>query len=250
MDLEAISIAAAIIAAASVLQSAVGFGMGLFAIPLLLWAGHPLADSVAMVGGAGIAQTSYGTWMARKSVRWRRSLTVAGIMCLFAPIGVLGMVALSSYGPAVVKQWVGGMLLVALVSRFVARPQPRAEVGALATWIAGSIAGVLVGLIGMPGPPLVIYALAHDWTKDEFRGFLWSVFLLGWPVLLGLLAWRFGTGVLVSFGIGLALTPAVWLGSPVGLAISSRWQVQQVQRAATVLLVIIAATSLASPLLS
>lgn len=250
MGWEDIAIAAAVIVAASALQSAVGFGMGLFSVPLLLWAGHPLADAVALVTGAGVAQTSYGTWTARKSVRWRRTLTVAGLMALFVPVGVLGMFALSGFGPAVVKQWVGAMIIAALVTRVVAKPQPRPRVGWLGTGLACAIAGVLAGLVGMPGPPLVIYALAHQWTKDEFRGFLWSVFLLGWPVLLVLLTWRFGTDVLIAFGIGLALTPAVWLGSPIGLRISSRWQVEQVQRAATFLLVIIAATSVISPFVS
>ena len=34
--------------------------------------------------------------------------------------------------------------------------------------------GVLAGLCGMGGPPLVLWAMAHDWPTQRIRGFLFA----------------------------------------------------------------------------
>jgi uncharacterized membrane protein YfcA len=60
----------------ALLQSAVGFGMALVAVPLLVLAGRPLPIAVALVLGAAIVQTAYGSYIARERIRWPRARIV------------------------------------------------------------------------------------------------------------------------------------------------------------------------------
>lgn len=64
-----IGIAALIVTLGALLQSAVGFGMGLVVVPLLTWAGYPLPHAVALLLGAAVIQTGLGTYFARRHVR-------------------------------------------------------------------------------------------------------------------------------------------------------------------------------------
>lgn len=245
----ALVLAALICCCGALVQAAVGFGMALFMVPLLLWVGFALPEAVAMVIGAALLQTAYGTWTVRAAIRWREALSFTAIHWLFIPVGVLGMVLLSDrVEGATLKQAVGALILVLLVARVSLRPRPRAELHRGWTVLAAATTGTLAGLVGMPGPPMALYALAHEWDKDRFRGFLWSQFVLGLPVLLALLAWREGVAVLWFTALGLACLPLIGLGAKLGALISQRWERAQLQRAATILMFVIAAWSIVGPL--
>jgi uncharacterized membrane protein YfcA len=100
----------------------------------------------------------------------------------------------------------------------------------------------------MGGPPLVLYALAHDWDKDSFRVFLWGQLLLVAPVLVALLAYRTGASVWIFFGIGVAFAPLLWLGARLGISLTARWDRARVNRAAVLVLYALGLLSVISPL--
>ena len=56
----------------SMLQSAVGFAFGLFAVPMMLWLGLDPQEVVAIVLGAAFLQTASGVYHLRRHVPWRR----------------------------------------------------------------------------------------------------------------------------------------------------------------------------------
>jgi uncharacterized membrane protein YfcA len=248
-SIEALAAAAAIMTLGVALQSAVGFGMGLVTVPLLLWTGRALPEAVALLLGASAVQCAYGTWTSRTLVPWRSTLPVAVAQWMFVPLGVAGMAALASAGPDVVKQAVGAIVAGILVLRAVVRPSPTDALPRAWAAATGAASGFLVGLVGMGGPPLVLYALAHDWDKDAFRGFLWSSFLLALPAAAIVLAIRLGVNVLGWSAFGLALLPLLWLGSKAGLALSHRWDAARMRTVATAMLVLIATWSVLGPLL-
>lgn len=241
--------AALIMTVGVALQSAVGFGMGLVTVPLLLWTGRSLPEAVAILLGASAVQNAYGTWTVRSIVPWRTTLGVATGQWVFVPLGVLAMGALAAAGPDVVKQAVGGIVAAILVLRAAFRPTPRASLPW--TWgaLAGAGSGFLSGLVGMGGPPIVIFALAHEWTKDQFRGFLWSSFLVMLPVTTTVLAVRMGVEVLGWTAFGIVLLPCLWLGSRAGLLLSHRWDAERMRNVATGMLVLVAAWSVLGPYL-
>ena len=48
--------------------------------------------------------------------------------------------------------------------------------------LAGACGGLLGGLAGVPGPPLVMWVMAHDWSADVTRAFLFASFMCLVPV--------------------------------------------------------------------
>ena len=247
--IEVLASAALIMTLGAALQSAVGFGMGLVTVPLLLWTGRSLPEAVAILLGASVVQNAYGTWTARHDVPWRTTLGVAVAQWVFVPLGLACMGALASAGADVVKQAVGGIVAAILVLRAAFRPTPRESLPRVWGAAAGAGSGFLSGLVGMGGPPLVLYALAHGWTKDQFRGFLWSSFLLMLPATTTLLAVRMGVEILGWTAFGILLLPVLWAGSRVGLTLSHRWDARRMRSVATGMLVLVATWSVLGPYL-
>ncbi|MCA9656202.1 MAG: TSUP family transporter [Myxococcales bacterium] len=247
-DAAALGIVALVVTLGAAVQSAIGFGMGMVVVPLLLWSGRSLPEAVALLLAASLVQTAYGTWTVRAEVPWRTTLPVAAAQWAFVPLGVAGMVMLSEARPGVVDQAVGGIVGGVLVLRAVFRPRPRPQLARGWGLLAGAGAGFLAGLVGMGGPPIVLYALAHAWSKDRFRGFLWSSFLLVLPAATAVLVWRQGAELLRWSLLGLLLTPCPWLGSMAGLAVSRRWAVERVRLVAMGTLALIVAWSVLGPI--
>jgi uncharacterized membrane protein YfcA len=233
----------------AMLQSAVGFGMALVAIPLLVLGGRPLPEAVALVLGAALVQTAYGTYVTRKQVVWRRTFSFAAIQWVALVAGVACMSLLVGANPAVIKQTVGAALFAIVTAQIVLRPHPRERLARGWTFAAAGSAGFIAGLVGMGGPPVVLFALAHRWSRDTFRGFLWSQFLLVLPILAVALVIRFGTGLVEWLGIGVATAPVVWLGSRIGLRVTQRWDSRRLHVAAVIMLYAIALASLFGPYL-
>ena len=170
-------------------QGAVGFAYGMIAIPVLLWAGLSLPQSVALVSTTVIAQTAAGVWRFRRHVVWRDLPGVAAGRYAGLPVGLLIMAALDGAGRGVMKQAVGAVLLAIVVLTVAFRPAPRERVRARWSFPTGFSSGLLSGTTGMGGPPVVLWMIAHDWSTQRGRAFLWSLFLSLLPVQLLLMAW-------------------------------------------------------------
>jgi len=235
---------------ATTLQSAVGFGMGLVAIPLIVAAGRTLPEAVAIQLGASALQTGLATYRERAQVPWRSGLFIAAVQWLFVPLGVWGMLQLDRTGPEHVNQAVGASVMAALLTRLAVHPAAHHSVPRSWGIAAGATGGLLAGLVGMGGPPLVLYAMAHDWDERRFRAFLWSQFLMAWPPVVIAMVFLQGTRILGFVGLGFALAPVVWLGIRAGGLLSSRWKIATLHRAAHALLVLIAVRGLLGPWLS
>ncbi len=249
LTLADVAAVAAVLGFGAMTQSAIGFGMGMVSIPLLVWLGHPLPHAVALVLGAGVFQTSYGTWLLRRHVRWRRAFVIAAFQLVGVVAGVAGMAMLVGISEATVKQGLGAMVLLALVAQVALRPTPRERLAPPWMGVAGALAGFGAGLVGMGGPPLVFYALAHRWERDVTRAFLWSQFALATPVVATLLAFEFGANVLLFVALGAAMVPVVILGVRAGLFLTRAWSPEGLRRAGLAMLFALASTSLVGPLL-
>lgn len=240
---------AAVLGAGAILQSAVGFGLALVAVPLLVLDGRSLPAAVALVLGAALVQTAHGSYVAREHIRWKLAFVLAGIQWVALLGGVAVMSLLVDSDPARLKQAVGAAVLAAITARLLIRPVPRERVGRGWAVLAAVTAGLLAGSFGMGGPPLALFALAHSWERDAFRAFLWSQFLLVLPVLAILLAFRFGPETLLWVAGGVATAPVVWGASRLGLKLTARWDRRRLQLAAAAVLYAIGLVALLGPLL-
>lgn len=222
------ALAVAVVAAfvAHLVKGITGFGSGLVLIPVLAWLWGPreaifVSACLDLVAGLGHA------WRARRLLRV--GLVAAVVVPLFA------------------GQWLGTWLLVALPERAVARlvgalialfaleillrpirpgrgeltdlPHEARPLLARAA-VAGTLGGVLGGLTGASGPPIILYM--RRWYREVFfRAQLMAIFLLGAVSMVSLL-WARGIGQPALLPRVALLLPSLFAGAALGTWLSTR----------------------------
>lgn len=220
----------------AMVQSSMGFGIALFAVPLLLLQGLELPQAMATLAGAAFVQTSWGAWTYRDRIDTRLTVPIGAGQVVGIPLGALALTVLTGLDPVWIRVAVAGVIFGALGAWAFWDIEP---VEALPTPIrfgAGLTSGLLAGMVGMAGPPLVLYGLCHEWDKDRFRVFLWSQMVIGIPLVLAALVLNFGTGVLVYTAIGVCCAPLVWLAFQAAMRVTRSWDGAVLRQAAMILL--------------
>jgi uncharacterized membrane protein YfcA len=235
-DLHQILFALMIVLCGGFLQGTVAFGFGLLSVPLLLMIGLPIPAVLAISAVCTAVQSGSGAHHLRHAVPWRivgySVATRAAAMIL--GIGVLRL--LVDYPVAQLKFWVGLVMLLMVILQTSWRPRPRAKLHGGWNLVAFGLSGFTGGLCSMGGPPLVLWVMAHDWTAEKTRAFLFASFLTMVPIQLTLLYWAFGDAVAYGMALGFALSPAVLLGSLLGLRVGGRFSKPLLTRLAFLLL--------------
>jgi len=204
MELVDIVAAGVILTLASMLQSVVGFGYALFATPLLVWLGLPLPGVITLVATCSLLQALAGVRNLRTAVPWRLSLSATGVRLAGVIIGLLMLKRLVELEKDQIGAIIGVILCGLVAVQLLWRPQPVRKLHPGWTGLAFTGSGVLGGLCGMGGPPLVLWAMAHDWPTQKIRGFLFATFATGIPIQIVLLT-------------------LVYAGSAIGLPIGNRF---------------------------
>lgn len=244
-----IAIGAVLIAA--LVQAAIGFGAGMIILPILIWAGMPIEQILALMTGAVTAQLTVKLWHYRKEVPWRLVLWPVGVARLigYAP-GFALLWVLAGASTDIVKQAVGSMILVALGLQLGLRVKPREKLAPGWGWLAGFTGGVTAGAVGMGGPPLVLWVVAHDWPAKQARLFLWASFWFVMPIQIVVLVLMFEPNTQLKMtGIGVLTLPIAMLGTAAGLWLGQRIPKRQLRWAMIALLVVLGVSSLVGPML-
>lgn len=237
----------------SLVQSTTGFAAGLVAIPILLAAGLELPTAVATVMISAAVQNSIGVYKLRSAIDWRQARLPALLRLCSLPVGAASMYAISSSVEGyreVVRQGFGVLILVVLLAQRVLRVEPAPRQPAYWLWLSFLGSGFLQGFVGLPGPPMVLWLMAHDWSPDRSRGFLFCMFLIGLPFHLLLLWWLWPSQLALALFFALIALPATACGTAIGLLIGKRLNRQVLRRLTVLLLVIIALNSLVLPWLN
>ena len=235
---------------AAVGQSAVGFGFALFAAPPLVWLGIPLPDVIAMVATSSIFQSAIGARHLRAAVPWRLSLIATAFRLVSVIAGLWLLKRLAVLNADQVKMVVGSILCLLVAIQFFCRPHPVERTHWAWAGLALVASGLLAGVSGMGGPPLVLWAMAHNWSTEKTRGFLFAVFATSIPVQIFLMCLTFGVDMLWNVAAGAAFLPLVYLGSAIGLPIGNRIPKERLRRIAYAILLIIGAGASVPPLLA
>ena len=250
MDTSTIFGAGLVIFLAGTAHSVVGFGYSLFATPLLVMIGIPLPRAITLVATCSLFQSGLGTIALRRHVPWRTVFSAVAVRVAGMLVGILYLKKLAALNMDHMRLTVGLVLcaLVLLQMLWKPRPVPKSHWG----WagLAFSSSGILAGLVGMGGPPLVLWLMAHDWTTRRIRGFLFAVFTTTLPLQLGLLTLTFDVSILRYAGLGLAFVPLVFLGSRIGLPLGDRMPRAGLRRVAYLILLVIGGSAVLQALLS
>ncbi|HPA80235.1 MAG TPA: sulfite exporter TauE/SafE family protein, partial [Thermoanaerobaculales bacterium] len=141
-----------------------------------------------------------------------------------------------------------GVVMVVVGGVFLLTPdRPPRPVPAWTAPPVGLVSGVLTGLFGTGGPPLIFYSQLKGDDKTTFRGTLMAIFLLMTVVRVPSYA-AFGLITAPRVWSSLALVPAAVLGAAVGDRIHLRVDEATFRRLVSIALVTIGATLLARSL--
>jgi len=199
-----------------------GFGAGLIAVGSLAMVLSDVKDVVVMMMLVNLPPEILVVVTSRQHISWKG----VGLACAGVALGLpAGTLALEHGDPSFILMLLGGFLVVVGVA-FVLLPS-RGSVR-WPTWSApavGVLAGVLGGMFGTAGPPLILYYRLAGMTKGAFRGNLMAIFFL-----LGLMRLpTYGvTGLLTYERLvsAAAVFPVVllgaWVGNRVHLNLSER----------------------------
>jgi uncharacterized protein len=239
-----------ILFASSVLQGAVGFASGLFGIPLLMLTGVSMPDAVAMSLVAAAIQNVLAAWQLRRDIDLRATVRPTIIRLAMLPLGVYVLHLIGEQHKDLANQIVGVIVLTIVATQFIANVPPQPRLHPVWEWLAFGVGGFLLGLCGMGGPPMVLWVLAHDWTMNRARAFLYFIFVLG-LLPQGLLLWyAFGDNILIAMLLGLAVMPAVLAGLWIGLSVSRLTSDKFLRSLSLAVLVVIGIAALITPYLN
>lgn len=194
---------------AAVLRAFTGFGFALAAVPVYAMVLLPsqavvLSASLALVLGVQTAPQYLGALERRQ---WPVFLAAV-------PGTVLGALLLRQLQADEFRLVLGLVTIAASLVLARYHPRPVSVHGGLRA-ITGFASGVLNGAFAVPGPPVIIYAMATLGDPARARAFMIGFFscsallALAGFAWLGFLSWR-------SVGLGLAVYPAMFVGDRLG----------------------------------
>lgn len=233
----------------SVLQGAVGFAYSLFAVPLLVWVGVSLSETVAIMAVSIFVQVLVATYQLRADIRWGDVVPGALIRYVTLPLGIALLIALDTLDTDQVKQILGLILLAVLLVQILWRVEPQEQLRRHWMILAFSCSGILTGMVAMGGPPVVLWAMAHRWPSKQTRAFLVSLFLLLAPAQLLLLYLGVGPQIVAAMLEGLVFAPLVALGSWLGVRLGNLIAKAKLRQIAFGILFVTAFVSVLGPVL-
>ena len=230
-------VAALVLGFAQTVYVLFGFGSGLIALGLLALVFPSVQDVVVVILLTALPAEVFVAWTSRREIAWRQVALIGAGVVAGVPIGT-GILRAGQANCLIVLL---GAFLIVTGAAFLALPThwrvrwPR--------WTAppvGLLGGVLSGMFGTGGPPVIIWYRLAGADKAAFRGNLMAIWTL---VSLTRLPSYGVAGLLTAPRLcsGLAVLPAVllggWLGHRIHLEIAER----TFQRAVAVALAIIGA---------
>lgn len=189
-----------------------GFGAGLIAVGTLAMVLPNVQDVVVVLLLCSLPPEAMVVHASRRLVVWRE----VALICVGIGVGApLGTVVLKLAEPTLILTLLGGFLLLVGLA-FLVLPEGRSVrwpgwVGPL----VGLLGGVLAGMFGTGGPPLILYFSLAGMPKSAFRGHLMAIFMV--ITLVRLPAYAVGGLISVRrLWSAAAVLPAVLAGAWIG----------------------------------
>jgi uncharacterized membrane protein YfcA len=220
----------AIVVFAAVMRAFTGFGFGLAAVPvfsLFMQPSQAVVLSVMLTLAVSLftVRTFWGSYPLRP---------LAPII-VGAVIGtVLGTFILTRFSSGDFQLWIGLLVILASLVLTFYRP-PHREVGVALSGVTGLASGLMNGAFAIPGPPVIIFAMATQPSPERSRALLMTFFLFS---AFTALASYSVVGLVSGYSVWLFLLafPAMYLGDKFGYYLFQRHGTALYRRVALVVL--------------
>lgn len=233
-----ILLAFGVIMLAGLARAVTGFGFALLAVPILgLWMLLPEAVALTILLQVVMLPRDVAvSWrqMDRRYLMW--------LMFGALPALPLGQIALLTIPPETAQIALVCLVIVAILLRWA--PAPVASlIGRTPTPLVGALAGLMEGLAAMPGPPVVLHALATPLSPNQVRATLLMFFgvlaILSVPALA-----KGGAANKDTLILTLQTLPALLLSDWIGYRIAQKVKPPVYRGIATAILVVSAVVTI------
>ena len=158
-------------AGASFVQRTIGFGFGIFIMTVLPFLMPSYGEAVTLSGLLSLTSATVVMVKYLKYITWKRMLPIAAAFVIFSTIAIFLLDRIEGQAMRVI---LGIMLiLISLYFSFfkdklqkIIRPTKGWQFG------AGTASGIMGGLFGMHGPPVVLYLISSEPDKDHYMGMI------------------------------------------------------------------------------
>lgn len=194
---------------ASFIQRTIGFGFGIFIMTALPFLMPSYAEAVTLSGLLSLTSAIVVMFKYVKYVNWRRLLPIFAAFAVFSTIAII---LLEKIEGRAMRMTLGVMLIILSlyfaffkdkIQKFI-RPTRGWQLG------TGMASGVMGGLFGMHGPPVVLYLIVSEPDKNHYMGMIQTYAVITNIVMLSVRAYNgyvtpvVGTTYLYAMG-GLAI---------------------------------------------
>ena len=219
-----------IVVFSAVLRAFTGFGFALAAVPafsLLMAPTQAVVLSIMLTLAVSLLtlKTFWGQFSTRSMLP----------MISFSLLGTaIGAYFLASLSASSFQLWIGVSVIAACALLTFYRPQhirPRASVAR----VVGLLSGLMNGFFAIPGPPVVVYAVATQPSPEKSRALLMSFFLFS--ASFGFISYS-AAGYVNSGSLWLFILtcPSMYLGDKLGYRLFKRHGTYLYRRVALVVL--------------
>ena len=156
---------------ASFVQRTIGFGFGIFIMTALPFLMPSYAEAVTLSGLLSLTSATVVMIQYVKYVTWKRLLPMIAAFIIFSTAAIILLDKIE--GPAMRK--ILGMMLIFLSLYFsFFKERLQKYIRPTAGWLlgTGSVSGVMGGLFGMHGPPVVLYLVVSEPSKNHYMGMI------------------------------------------------------------------------------
>lgn len=208
-----------ILFAGMLLQSTIGFGSALVAMPLLSGL-IGIHTATAIVGILSVVSSLIITVVDRRHIDLRQSwqLTLASV--LGVPVGLYLLYVLPE---GIILKGLGALLIAYSVFSLLSalrHAQSTRAFGWLA-WPLGFASGVLGGAYNTNGPPLVVFGVLNRWPPQQFRATLQSIFFMS-GIVIALGQWAAGLWTTQALALAALAAPLLPIAILLGRWLNAR----------------------------
>ena len=158
-------------AGASFVQRTIGFGFGIFIMTALPFLMPSYGEAVTLSGLLSLTSATVVMIRYIKYVNWKRLLPIVATFVIFSSIAICLLDRIEGRSMRMILGIV--LILISLyfsffkdkIQKFI-RPTEGWQLG------TGTASGIMGGLFGMHGPPVVLYLTVSEPDKDHYMGMI------------------------------------------------------------------------------
>ena len=158
-------------AGASFVQRTIGFGFGIFIMTALPFLMPSYGEAVTLSGLLSLTSATVVMLKYVKFVTWKRLLPMVGAFVIFSTIAIC---LLDKIEGQAMRMILGIMLIVISLYFSFFKDKLQKVIRATRRWQlgTGTVSGMMGGLFGMHGPPVVLYLISSEPDKEHYMGMI------------------------------------------------------------------------------